>query len=416
MSIDTVRRQTYRLRGRLASRLTHAGRSRRRDAEIAALANADRLAQAHDFVKSRLAHDPDNLDLTDWTIAFKAHVGDAAEALSLAVSAARLRMRRLAEAGAALSPPRLSPQRRIFLAGHFYSGSSAVFDFLGDHPGVVKWSPAGEIRLLKGPGGVADLAKRHAEAGALSESDLVDFYLHIVGRCVTGCPEGVYHPREKVNRHSRLLFGQPAARGYLHACLGCFTQLVALSRNAPSTERVEEHFRDWTTRALDAAAADSGADYLLVDQAIPAWRLRLARFTPPSKFIVVHRDPRDNFAEARAIHMQPGRKLLDAEQYAKRYRRRREAVEAARPELVDRHGHDVMTIGFEEFLLRHSEAADRVRRFVGFDPGDRRRGRFDLEASRRNVGKYRDLASAAEIAVISERLPEYLYDLVAEVT
>src|SRR4029078_597897 len=124
---------------------------------------------------------------------------------------------------------------------------------------------------------------------------------------------------ESVNLQSRKLLAHKATAGYLHACLASFLDVTEAAGEV-RLEELEAQFRGLVRRALDAGATDRGADLLLVDQAVTAWRLQTSRLAPPSTFVVVHRDPRDQFAEARAVARQPGRPKTTVDTFVAAYR------------------------------------------------------------------------------------------------
>lgn len=379
-------------------------------AEIHELITAGQVTQARRTAEAAIRRFPDDVNLTDLAIACAAFAGDADRGLELAVANAHRRIAQLQDFPEAQRPTRqLDPQSRIFVCGYFYSGSGAVLDFLNDHARTRIWTPKGEMRWIKSADGIGDLADRHAAEGRLTASDLVGFYLHIVGRTITLTPEGVYHIKEKVNQLGRKLLQNPAAHGYLRSCLECFTSLVNMNEEGLSGPALENHFRDSVKNALDAAATGTGADVLLIDQAITAWRLRLARFAPPSTFVLVHRDPRDQFAEVRRVKQQPGRNPTFAEKFARTYRKRRRRAENAYPMMTRQHGHRVIHVSFDDFVLNHERVREEVREFVGFDVGSYRQDRFDPAVSRKNIGKHIDMTSTAEIDVLAEQLPEYMH-------
>jgi hypothetical protein len=375
--------------------------------EISARIAAGEVEAARDLAQAGVRARPDGVQTWDLLIAALDHLGEAERALDGCVCNAARRLSRLrSRPGGGGGPGRLDPERRVFVAGYFKSGSSAVLDHLRGFEGVTKWTPRGEMRLVKSPGGMADLAKRHQERGGLCTADLVDFYLHITGWKITLTPPGRYHLREVVNRTSAALFGSPAAAGYLRCCLECFLELAR--RPGRSVADLERQFRGWVERALDAVATDTGADLVLVDQAVNAWRLAISRFLPPSTFVIVHRDPRDHFADARLVRQRPGRKPLTVESFARHYRARRERVEHQVPEIARRFGHRALTMSFEDFVLDHETQASRLRDFLGLGGRAYRNGHYEPARGLDGIGRHTRLITPEEAATLVDALPEYL--------
>lgn len=377
--------------------------------EIRALTDCHDLDRALDLAERSARAHPHALRPTDLLIGLLDCTGDSDRALGLAVENAERRRRRLERLRDRTRPERhLTRDTRILVSGYFYSGSGAVLDWLLDFPGTVKWTPAGELRLLKFPGGFDDLAKRHADQGRLTAQDLVDLYLHITGWKVTLSPRGTYDQWALVNRSSRRMFRRERAFGYLAVLLECFLELARDPSASATTEELETRLRRHIERALDAAATDSEATHLVIDQAITAWRLQLARFMPPATFVSVHRDPRDQFAEAREVLAQPGRNRTNPEKFVKQYRRNRRKVDRLAPGLEQDQGHRVLRVGFEEFVVDHDRTSAWLATELGFDPAARVPDRFHPEVSRRNVGKHLTALAAEEREILEAELAEYL--------
>lgn len=388
-----------------------AARSAKADlSELKQLIAAGRFTDARCLADAAISRHPDDLRFADVLVGLLRRDGEVEAALELAIHNARRWRDRLATTREPRRQERpLEPHERVMISGYFYSGSSAVLDFLTDHAGCVKWSPAGEMRLIKFPGGLDALARSHAEHGELRSKALVDLYLHLSGRRVVTAPKGTYDRWKMVNRNSRKLHRRSVARGYLLRCYEHYLEVVARAGDGPVTpHELEERLRRWMTDALDAAAADTGADRLIVDQAVTAWRMPIARFLPPSTFIVVHRDPRDQFVEAKEVLARPGRRATSAWRFATTYRRRRKAVRAAVPDLERSHGHRFLTTGFERFILHHEQAAEWLLEELGMRGVPREGESFDPQESRPNIGKHRGALDPAERATLHVALLPYI--------
>jgi len=371
---------------------------------------ARKIDNAHVLAEAAVAANPQQVRPGDLLIATLDARGDTDRALALARENASRRIERLAEQRGPVSSPRELDQRtRLLLSGFFYSGSGAVLDWLRGFVGTIKWAPVGEMRIIKFPGGFFDLALRCEESGRLSAQDLVDHYLHITGWKAPPGPPGRYSKIAVVNKNSRRLFRDARASGYLKTCLEGFLQLG--ERNLDTAEKVRHFSRETVARALDAVATDADADVVLVDQAVTAWHLEMAPFAPPSTFVIVHRDPRDQFAEVREVVSKPGRsrRQRSASGFAEAYRGNREKAEEHIPRMLQDQGHRVVRVSFEDFVLDHEREADRLTDALGFDGRVVGKARFHPDESRKNIGKYRSLLSDADIALLERELPEFLH-------
>jgi hypothetical protein len=371
---------------------------------------AGQIEAAREFAEQAHGRFPDQITLNDHLIALRRHFGDPKEALELAILNAQRHRDRLEKRREQKRPERpLDPDQRLFLSGYFYSGSGAVFDFLKDHEGCVAWRPGGEVRLIKFPGGLHALARKHARKGKLSTKSLVDLYLHLCGRRIVTVPKGTYDRWKMVNRNSRKVHRATIARGYLMRCYEQYLDLIERSRQGPiDVGELEERLRQWVRVAFDAAAADADADRLIIDQAVTAWRLPMARLAPPSTFIVVHRDPRDQFVEAKEVLSRPGRRSTTPFDFAATYRQRKRAADRAIPMLEREYGHRFLRMSFEDFVVEHERSAAWLVDQLGLENVRRTGSSFDPAVSRQNVGKHRRELRPTERAVLTAMLLPYL--------
>src|SRR5690606_2972039 len=207
----------------------------------------------------------------------------------------------------------------------------------------------------------------------------------------------------------RCSFRRREAAGYLAACLECFLDLAERAGQPwpGGVAGLEQCLREHLQHALDAAATDTGVDMLLLDQGVNAFRLPISRFAPPSTFVIVHRDPRDQFVDARAVLRQPGRVEPSAADFAAQYgqRRRRAARHAA--EMARDYDHRPVQVGFEDFVYDPTTVHELVD-FLGLTGRRYRQGRFEVARARAAVGKHTRQLTAEERAVIAAALPEYL--------
>jgi tetratricopeptide (TPR) repeat protein len=378
-------------------------------AEVQRQLNAGAIAHGLALAEQGIELYPESIRVNDRLVSALDAVGDPRRALEVAAGNARRRIANLSGRRPEVKHERsLSSRQRVMIAGFFYSGSSAVLDHLLGFPGAVKWTPAGEMRLIKFPGGFGELLERQRSAAGLDHQALLDLYLHLVGRKVVGHGSEIYSTWGMVNRNSRRLLGNDAASGYLQVCLEGFHDLLGSSVSA---SELMERCRSTVERALDAAATDTEADLLVVDQAVTGWRLELASLLPPSTFVVVHRDPRDQFAEVKEILAKPGRQRQHSrtpEGFAHRYRQDREQAERVIPELERRYGHRFVRIGFEDFVVDHAHQAARLCDELDLDLQELVTSRFDPAISRHNVGKHTQHLTEEDADELCRRLPEYL--------
>lgn len=392
--------------GRWAGRrLTPAGRAGER---TRGRLRAGDLAGAYAAAVDAVDRCPDDPRVHDLLIGLLERRGEVDEALARCVDNAHRHLHRLRPRSAEPAGS-LGPRQRVFMSGFFKSGSSAVMDYLRGFDRVAPWSPTGEWRLVKSVGGLADLGARYADQGKLTAQDLVDLYLHVTGQKITSTPPGRYDRWRVVNGNSARLFRQRAAVGYLSSCLESFLELAELATGAsqPAPAEWERFFQGMVSRALDFAAAGSNADLLLLDQGINAWRLPISRYVPASTFVVVHRDPRDQFLDAGAAIRRRGQEPKPAAEFAKRYRRRRGKAVRDTVKLADERGHRFITIGFEDFVHDPDVARELVNS-LGLSGRRYRRGGYRPAQAGAAVGAHLRRLDPTEVATIADALPEFL--------
>lgn len=381
--------------------------------DIQARVAAGELEHAHALARGTHRLIPDSAVIADLLVATREARGFTASALDLARENAARHLDWLRRRPTAAHGP-VAPSQRIFLSGFFYSGSGAVLDFLGGLEGTARWAPGDEIRLIRSPGGVAEVVTTLDRDNDLHPQVLVDHYLHLVGRKITGQPRRTYSPWNRVNTLSRRLWRDPVAAGYLSVLLESFLELCGRwQQGRLSRSWLEGHMAEVLGQAFDRAAAGAGVDCLVLDQAVPARRLHLAGLVPPSPFVVVHRDPRDQFAEVqKVVQRQQGHhpKWHTASSFAEVYRADREAAARRIKRIIDR-GYQVITVAFEDFVCDHDRESRRLLQALGLEDRSVADGEvvFDAEVSRKNVGKHAWLLSPDDRAVITAALPEFLH-------
>ena len=369
---------------------------------------------ALELAEAAYAQGVQHRELLDRLIALRDHDGRADDALALTYDAATAHLRAFdGSEPATAAPRRLETPARVMISGYFYSGSGAVKDHLRGVPSTTVWPPAGELRVVKFPGGYADLGTRLSEQGELTTQDLVDHYLHLSGVKVSRKALGRYDRWRMVNADSRRLHrSRPLSDGYLAALYRSYLDLAELAGSgALDPDRLEAHTQAVLAGALDAVATANDTDRVVVDQIVTAWRIDIARYLPPSTFIIVHRDPRDQFSEVREVLSEPGRGKRKAtpEGFAAAYRTDRELVDGWVSRLESQYGHRVLRLAFEDFVLEHQPTAARLHEALGIDGDTLGDSRFDPAVSRRNVGKFRQHLDPAAVEIIESELPEYLH-------
>ena len=291
----------------------------------------------------------------------------------------------------------LQKHQRIFASGYFKSGSSALVDYLRGLDRTMKWTPYGEMRLIKTPGGIRDFSKKYY-SGEKNEA-ILNLYLTIVGRKLTTTKTW-----NNSNRISRKLISNKKCSAYVLECLQFWLKLK--SSPAKSVEEFNSYSVDFLNKAFNHAAHSYNADNLIIDQAINAWRLHLARFVPPSTFFVVNRDPRDHFVESRFHWMKLGKKRQTVEEYIRKYRLiRNKSIKQAK-KMSKLYGHKFFFYSFEDFVYDHVNSAKKLKDDLGLIGSS---NSYDPELSKKNIGKFVNILTRHERSLIESELREFLH-------
>ena len=363
--------------------------------------------------EAAIAEHPDSVALRDTLITAL----EASGRHGLALKHARLNALGHIAALEGTRPPRQGapapsrPGKLILISGYFYSGSSAVLDFIRGLSGVRKWPPSGEMRLVKFPGGLDDLSKRFARHDGLRQQDPLAFYQHLVGAKYTGNEKPGKTKWKTVNRNSIRNIRNPDYADYLRACLHGFRELEQFGQGGGADFDAFEAFLATIVRdCLAAAQHQLGAEILAIDQVVTAWRMPIARYLPPAAFVVVHRDPRDQFLDANTALAKTGRRVFSAEEFATLYRNRRRIADENIPLLEERYGHSFFRTSFEDFVIDHDRVGAEILQALNLEGHARLAANFDPSYSIRNIGKHRGALAEADLRTLETLLPEFLDD------
>lgn len=349
---------------------------------------------------------PRNVKIRDKAASVLDFMGESERALPICIRTTEIRINKLLS-GKGHNERKLDVHSRVFISGYYYSGSGAVLDYLSSHKGFSKWSPLGEARMIRFPGGLWDMVGRCSQEGFDTKA-LVDHYLHITGNKTELRLPFFYSPWRDVNIHNRKLNKLKSVNEYLKVRLEGFLELHSLwIKERVTVGGLKNVLRLQLEAMLDAAATDMGADYLLIDQAINAYRIDMAELVPPSSFIVVHRDPRDQFIDARRAWSQPGRTSYSANAFSLVYRERRErAMEYMKS--MEAYGHRFLEVSFEDFIINFDKERKRVDEFTGSEECHMSGNAFSPQRSMLNVGKFNNAITKGEAASLVVGNSQYL--------
>jgi hypothetical protein len=301
----------------------------------------------------------------------------------------------------------------IQISGYFYSGSGAVLDYLKGYKDSIKWAPDCEVRIIKFPGGLGDLFAKLKSSKRISIIEIVDLYLHITGSFYVKTGVNHYNKNLCVNRDSRRVLNSPQAASYIYELLSLWESLLDFSEKNFQTEKEFLNIvRHGLHRAFNSILYCNNAKIVLIDQMVTAWRLPLAVLLPPSRFIIVYRDPRDQFVDANNVMGVPGRHKWTKEEFIKIYKNRRASVQEWIPKLEKSSNHAFLQISFEDFVMDTAAQKSIIDNFLGLDRNSysEELSEFDPDVSSVNVGKYKKHLKKEVQNFFKENVPEFCRD------
>ena len=300
----------------------------------------------------------------------------------------------------------------IQVSGYFYSGSGAVLDHLKGYEGVLKWGPRGEVRIVKFPGGLAELYDKLEKNGRLNKSHIIRLFLHITASFYVNVDIEEYNQEAVVNKVSRRMLRSSKSTFYIYELLCLWQSLVQFSTQKEQTSsEFVSIVRNGLQRAFNAAIYKNNASLLLCDQMITAWRIPTARLLPPSRFVIVNRDPRDQFTEINQVHKGTGRPIWNTSHFITIIKKRMQLTDKWIPILESECGHSFLKLQFEDFVINHDKTVAVVRSFFKLNKEDfmKEKTKFDPKISIKNVGKYKHSLNKDEQACLERELPEYIF-------
>ncbi len=318
----------------------------------------------------------------------------------------------------------------VSVAGGYWTGSSAAFDLLNEHPGCC--SLPEEFAVLSYGQIFEELQQLTAGVGPEPMMDLEGSIRRLLA---FNRPERLYPARSVLRRLCAALGFYPTALnairagmgarlgpGYREAC-AAFVESVRMRRQADGDDaRIN---RDFGLMLQGIAAAVGGADLapgkpVVLDQFIaPAYAEAALHFAPGLKCVFVDRDWRDQYVEVRSflksmitsnarLGVRPSGedrgdyKLPEMEFFI----RLRQRIHRCRQRHETQYRDKILWLNFEDIVGETRPVAERAFTFLGLDAAEwKPNACFRPESSRKNIGKWRSSVYTAEIEQMVRVLP-----------
>lgn len=292
------------------------------------------------------------------------------------------------------------PLIKLFAAGSGWSGSSAVFDYFSDNSQVSH--VPGEFMHINGTFGLNGLLFGNAEnfslntqfkAGPISNEELRNALRY----CFLGLTTCESQTQTKHAKYAKY-FVINGGVDYARAVASFIGQTLKSGMSRDHVSRIAEGFIDDCCRSV----IGTKAEFVALDNVLPAYRLGMLEFLKNSKVFVVFRDPRDQFAD-NCLHNK--RFHGSAKKFSHRYGVVREYInDVKKLEFGER----VFVVQFEDLVLSES-ARSKVLQAAGISEESGMYERFVPSESAKNIGLFKDDAFGNDVAVIEEHLHDWLY-------
>ncbi len=299
----------------------------------------------------------------------------------------------------------------VFVCGYGWSGSGAVYDELrqyadfGELPGpgpdaAIHADSDSEPMIYQGPYSLPVIWRHVKKRRSFCWIDWWHFFgIHVLGVWHTG-----HFEYKSALAGPRLMHKHPSAYvGALERLLVNLRLHLQGLQSVPLVRIFQEFFLDLHERTRD----ELGVSRLLLNNAVNAHHLDLFEAVGVGRAIVVHRDPRDQYADRIKEDPRYGRSPRD---FANEYVRRRRKVERCIGEMEKRRYKDMRfrEVSFERFVGSSAVRAS-VRKFAGLSTdAERTRVCFDSATSSRNVRLFSDRLSREQREHIERICGPYL--------
>lgn len=268
----------------------------------------------------------------------------------------------------------------ISVGGAWFSGSSAVVDWLGDHVGTFYW-PGTEFKFLS-----ADIGFQWLCVNQCSSAEEVEMYFRTLSdldQLVSNSNMKKFGSKdvkavERLLRSNRFSDQWVSSLGVVKA-----RALEGLRERGVVDSNVVQSA--WEVFFSFLLGSSKGVQRVVLNQAPNISRLEILKYLPKLKYLAVLRDPRDQYIDILENRQKRGKPLISASKFIYGQKRRHRVLATASNSSSD---HEVIVLKFEEFVLDSG-----FRYNLAFDLGllgvNRVGEKFDAEASVKNVGIFR---------------------------
>lgn len=286
----------------------------------------------------------------------------------------------------------------LFVSGFLYSGSGAVFDYLKDDPEISTSLGQGELGCFFGSYGPYKLLNQGRATRIREAANFVSWSLLGVlppYGSAPAAPKGALS--DALKEHDRL-------NSLIDFGMSFLDEIGSLG------DGEEQSLRSALLRLNQSifSLCDTSAKYTVINNSLRPYQLDLLDVMPECRYIAVVRDPRDQFVAQSLESPIPINLGSFIDQTKERYDIFFDYLKNGR------YRGRIVMIKFEDFVEDsevRSSLKDRLGLGVEFSEnvnGNGINSFFDAEASRKNIGIYRQWSSSDDIARIDSEMAEHV--------
>ncbi|MDR2269172.1 MAG: hypothetical protein LBD94_03235 [Rickettsiales bacterium] len=336
-------------------------------------------------------------------------------------------------------PPRKTYKRIVSNIGSGHSGSGTILDFLTEFDNCTSFGyhspngggrlshtlarkPQDEMDFLRHTGGIFHLESVFENNNPYIRSDTIKMFISLYEFLYKNSPYEIYN--DEFLRLSREFVDDLTA---IRIPMTEFNGRFLYQGTPPQSDGLEHPFWTWPGRTMHKYVLKNltrkeyraiaknflnkflstieSQDIMFLDHFTNDRNINIAEkmeYFDDMRIIGVWRDPRDIFATVILLNVQFIPRTPS--EFIEYYRQNTSPIlEMSHPNYI--------SLRFEDFVLNYDAVAPKVMDFLGLSEKNHihRRGFFDPDVSRKNIGLYKNIENQAAIKQIEKELSEYIY-------
>ncbi|MDY0276289.1 MAG: tetratricopeptide repeat protein [Desulfomicrobium sp.] len=296
-------------------------------------------------------------------------------------------------------------KQTVFVSGHGWSGSGAIYDWLKEFKAIDPIK--GEFSVLEADSGFKSVVQSKNDIEKSITKCINFFFLNMLGYFPLECSSSY----KEILTARKFTLSEKYSMTYALACKKVTEAMICFVRSIE--KNVDNGLKYLCSEIIDNLMLFYSKDNLipLIDNSIHIQNIYLFQYVENSTIVCSFRDPRSNFI---ALKNEFAGFKQSVENYVSLYRKRYENFEANIKKLNTQNkipnSSKIIVTQFEEFVSSESYR-ENLALELGLDLRLREKFKyFKPWESFRNTQLHLDYENQDEIRYIEEHLPEYCYD------